>query len=81
MLSRKVLCAGEFVSRPEADDFQRLREDVCLQMLTSFSLTRAKLLVRVDGRSSFDLDMLDKSFTHGRISNAIFGRCRYSDFL
>ena len=46
-------------------------EDISLQTLTSFSLTRAKLLVRVVGRSSFDLV---KSFTHGRIiSNTIFG--------
>ena len=46
--------------------------------LTSFSLTHAKLLVRVVGRSSFDLV---KSFTHGRLCNAIFGRCWFSDFL
>ena len=53
-------------------------EDICLQTLTSFSLTRAKSLVRVVGRSSFELV---KSFTHRRISNPIFDRCRYSDFL
>ena len=65
----------------------------CLQTLTSFSLTCAKLLVRVVGRSSFDLVKSGhlyvpglfppsvKSFTHGRICNAIFGRCRYSDFF
>ena len=53
-------------------------EDICLQTLTSFSLTRAKSLVRVVGRSSFELV---KSFTHGRISNPIFDRCRYSDFI
>ena len=35
-------------------------EDICLQTLTPFSLTRAKLLARVVGRRSFDLV---KSFT------------------
>ena len=54
------------------------REDICLQTLTSFSLTRAKSLMHVVGKSSFDLV---KSFTHGRISNPVFDRCRYSDFL
>ena len=49
MLSRKVLYAGEFVSRPEADDFQRLREDICLQALTSILLTRAKSLASACG--------------------------------
>ena len=48
-----------------------LSKDICLQTLMSFSPARAKLLVCVVGRGSVDLV---KSFTQGRISNAIFGR-------
>ena len=47
-------------------------EDICLQTLTSFSSRGSKSLVRFEP---------GKSFAHRRISNTIFGRCRYSNCL
>ena len=65
---KRVNCAlGPSKSIRYGDDFAlagfvfTYSQDICLQTLTSFSLTRAKSLMRVVGKSSFDLV---KSFTH-----------------
>ena len=59
-------------------------DDICFAKISvykhwgHFRPRGSKSLVRVVGKRAFELV---KSFAHRRISNTIFGRCRYSDFL